>query len=80
MFASDAISFCYLKKRYHSLWGTKTPRGAVGGKRVECSTDPFERDPGGVAGLDQRDRTKDGAVVAALVPLVRRAAISPGAS
>ena len=40
---------------------------AVSGKRLECSADPFERDPGGAAGLDQRDPTKDGAVVAALV-------------
>ena len=26
--------------------------GAVGGERLECGSDPFERNPGGTAGLD----------------------------
>src|SRR5919197_228205 len=42
-------------------------RGARGGERVERGPDPLERDPGGAAGLDQRDPAQDGTAVAPLV-------------
>ena len=50
------------------------------GQRVERRADPLERDAGRAAGLDQRDAPQHGAVVAALVAVVRRDAISPSRS
>src|SRR5919199_5393736 len=42
-------------------------RSPLCGKRLECCSDLFQGDPGGTAGLDERDPAKGRALVAALV-------------